>query len=461
MRALLILALILSAAAVISQPTVTGTTKWYVHDGNDNWVADADDLSAFFSTTGIPVGGTAGQVLTKDTGTDYDVSWQTPGGGGGGSVATDAIFDAKGDLPVGTGANTAARLAVGTDASQIYADASTSTGLRWGPSLISPTQITADQANYAPAGWAACQIARIDGDAGIRAITSFAATFSGDRKTIINVGSYPIYIPSEHPDGTAANRVIGPGADYIIFIGCAIDILYDGTSSRWRIITPQQDPTSGRSMYYYWVHGSATPADYGQISMISSGTGSSQSSLDGAAGYPGCLSIGTGTTSAGAGTIYFSKSGIHYTFFGDAHLWGEWLFSVPTLSDATETYTLLFTIDDTGNNYSLNNSSVGIRYTHGTNSGKLQGFSRSHAGVESTVDLGVTVATTTVYKLRAEIDKSKTAVRFYVNSVAAGVVTGNMPNSLSIATKAIIIKSAGTTIRTLRMHSMAGGAIYP
>lgn len=33
--------------------------------------------------TGIPNGGTSGQVLTKDSGTDYDVSWQTPSGGGG------------------------------------------------------------------------------------------------------------------------------------------------------------------------------------------------------------------------------------------------------------------------------------------------------------------------------------------------------------------------------------------
>ena len=32
-----------------------------------------------------------------------------------GSVATDAIYDAKGDLPVGTGANTAAKLTVGAN----------------------------------------------------------------------------------------------------------------------------------------------------------------------------------------------------------------------------------------------------------------------------------------------------------------------------------------------------------
>ena len=32
----------------------------------------------------VPAGGTAGQVLTKKTGTDYDTEWKTPSGGGGG-----------------------------------------------------------------------------------------------------------------------------------------------------------------------------------------------------------------------------------------------------------------------------------------------------------------------------------------------------------------------------------------
>ena len=40
-----------------------------------------------------------------------DGTWAVPSGGGGGSVATDTIWDASGDLVVGTGANTAARLA--------------------------------------------------------------------------------------------------------------------------------------------------------------------------------------------------------------------------------------------------------------------------------------------------------------------------------------------------------------
>lgn len=53
--------------------------------------------------------------------TDHKFYWEDSGGteteigGGGGDVATDTIWDAAGDLVQGTGADTAARLAVGTD----------------------------------------------------------------------------------------------------------------------------------------------------------------------------------------------------------------------------------------------------------------------------------------------------------------------------------------------------------
>lgn len=49
----------------------------------------------------------------------------------GGSVATDPIFDAKGDLPVGTGADTAAKLTVGANNTTIVADSAQSTGLKY------------------------------------------------------------------------------------------------------------------------------------------------------------------------------------------------------------------------------------------------------------------------------------------------------------------------------------------
>lgn len=50
---------------------------------------------------------------------------------GSGDVATDAIWDAKGDLAGGTGANTAARLPIGTNDQVLTADSTQSTGMKW------------------------------------------------------------------------------------------------------------------------------------------------------------------------------------------------------------------------------------------------------------------------------------------------------------------------------------------
>lgn len=71
-------------------------------------------------------GGTTGQVLAKASDTDMDFTWATDASG-----IPATIFDAKGDLIAASAADTAARLAVGTDGQILTADSTQSTGLRW------------------------------------------------------------------------------------------------------------------------------------------------------------------------------------------------------------------------------------------------------------------------------------------------------------------------------------------
>lgn len=63
-------------------------------------------------------------------------------GGSGGSVATDAIWDAAGDLAVGSGANTAARLAIGNAGGHLSRINGT---VQWDSRTSMPTAATGDR----------------------------------------------------------------------------------------------------------------------------------------------------------------------------------------------------------------------------------------------------------------------------------------------------------------------------
>jgi hypothetical protein len=84
---------------------------WY-YDGAA-WVASgaAGDIEGVTAGTGISGGGTSGTVTITN------------------SMAT--AIDAKGDLVVGTGADTFSRLAVGTNAYVLTADSAEATGIKW------------------------------------------------------------------------------------------------------------------------------------------------------------------------------------------------------------------------------------------------------------------------------------------------------------------------------------------
>lgn len=106
---------------------------------NYGWVTPAPtdlvtDLPADFETFADAVdadlagllGGTTGQVLTKASGTDHDFAFATLTAG-----IPATIFDAKGDLIAATAADTAARLAIGTNNHVLTADSGEATGMKW------------------------------------------------------------------------------------------------------------------------------------------------------------------------------------------------------------------------------------------------------------------------------------------------------------------------------------------
>lgn len=84
--------------------------------------------TAFVTTTGTQ---TSGDCVEIDANGNHIAAGAPCGSGGSGDVATDGIWDAKGDLAAGTGANAADNLTVGSNGQMLIADSTQTTGLKW------------------------------------------------------------------------------------------------------------------------------------------------------------------------------------------------------------------------------------------------------------------------------------------------------------------------------------------
>lgn len=327
---------------------------------------------------------------------------------------------------------------------------------------ISPAQITSDQDNYSPTGIGNANHVRISGDSDLQAITGITDSTAGVlEKTLFNVGSYMIYLPMEHPDSDAAHRFTGYPGDFYLFPGQSVEIYYDITSSRWRIIG-QPTLSKYKGLHYSAVAGSATAGDHNELSFSAIGTGTNSFVSSTSSGVPGHWAMSTSTNAAWGYYAYFPKGGSTFGSFGGSHLYAEAYLQLEDLSDGTNTYTTELQLSETIVSSTLeNNNLVGIRYSHSINSGKWELFTQSSAGSESVADLGVTVAADTRYLLRIEIDQSRTEARAYINGAYAGKVTGTFPSSAAAGARVVHLKSLGSTARVLKLHSFLAGAIYP
>lgn len=95
--------------------------------------------------------------------------------------------------------------------------------------------LASNTSNWAPTGFASCNIIRLTASAAIN-LSGIGAGTAGRRITLMNVGTNTVTI-LHNSTSTAANQFLCPGSvNFSLTANKCVDLWYDTTSSRWRII---------------------------------------------------------------------------------------------------------------------------------------------------------------------------------------------------------------------------------
>lgn len=205
--------------------------------------------------TGVPLG-TVVYAWLGDDGRSMMFSSISGGGTGGTTNYTNHTINYTGTTTTNAGASTTTNNAGTTN----YASGSTTTFsgalLVQGP-YYQPTyavsQWTANQTNFAlPAGNVRL---RVFSDQQFRELRSIApgASPSGRIVCLHNVGDYVILIVPEDGGSAAANRILTTTGNYYwLAPGHEVTLVYDSTSSRWRVSENSDERLGGVKTYTPW-----------------------------------------------------------------------------------------------------------------------------------------------------------------------------------------------------------------
>ena len=183
---------------------------------------------------------------------------------------------------------------------------------------------------------------------------------------------------------------------------------------------------------------------------IASGAGSGVTWTDsGNADHPGLANLPTGTATTGRSFIGTNNQNA-FVFGTRAHAFDTSVLVTANLSSGTQTYHI-----EAGFFDSLTGApsyAAYFTYTDGVNSGKWQCTCSDGLGATS-VDSGITVATSTYYRLQVDVNAAASSVVFKIDGSTVATITANIPNGTGnrLGCGVNMRKSVGTTSREARV----------
>lgn len=226
-----------SAVTLAAPPPDVYTSRIVDHlavnnlDGSDaTFTLTLTDGSNAFSPAVITLAAGDIFVMTRDKWLVLDANGQTKQAGGGGG--TPGGSDTHIQFNDGGAFGGEAGFSYDKASNQATAPGLTVTEDLLLTGVITPSQITGDQNDYAPTGHATAFVLRLSSDA-LRNLTGLAGGAAGRAVWLQNVGAQTVVLVHESGSSTAANRFSLGGSNVQVRAGNSMLLRYDGTLSRW------------------------------------------------------------------------------------------------------------------------------------------------------------------------------------------------------------------------------------
>ena len=197
----------------------TDTRQFKLGDGSTAWSGLAypatGTITGVTAGTGLDGGGTSGVVtLTLDTA----------------AVVSPEIVDAKGDIVIGTAADTPGILAVGSDGQYLTANSATASGLEW-KTLTTDLAVTAQSGSYTLTAGDKSSLVRFNNSTSATVTVPSGVFATGEQITVLRYGAGALVIA-----GSGATVNATPGLNLRAQYSAATIICLDGAANLFVVL---------------------------------------------------------------------------------------------------------------------------------------------------------------------------------------------------------------------------------